>query len=150
GMMMSWEYPVWLAIPLGLAAALVCGLVNGILIAYVGMPPFVVTLGMMSLARSLAMVLSGNQMVYNFGHDHAKLVALGGGSTRGCGLRTGSGPNRRSVLSSPGWRGSSSCPILRSSCWFSRSFSALPFAGRNGVAIFLRSAAMNRPRSSPA
>src|SRR5262249_62187516 len=87
GMMMSWEYPVWLAIPLGLAAALVCGLVNGILIAYVGMPPFVVTLGMMSLARSLAMVLSGNQMVYNFGHDHAKLVALGGGSTRGWFLR---------------------------------------------------------------
>src|SRR5262245_29267684 len=87
GMMMSWEYPVWIAIPLGLAAALVCGLVNGVLIAYVGMPPFVVTLGMMSLARSLAMVLSGNQMVYFFGHDHAKLVALGGGSTRGWFLR---------------------------------------------------------------
>jgi ribose transport system permease protein len=33
------------------------------------------------------MVLSGNQMVYNFGHDHAKLVALGGGSTRGWFLR---------------------------------------------------------------
>ena len=37
-----------------------CGFVNGVLIAYVGMPPFVVTLGMMSLARSLAMVLSDN------------------------------------------------------------------------------------------
>jgi ribose transport system permease protein len=29
------------------------------------------------------MVLSGNQMVYQFGVDHAKLVAIGGGSTRG-------------------------------------------------------------------
>ncbi len=56
---------------------------NGVLIAYVGMPPFVVTLGMMSFARSIAMVLSGNQMVYQFGVDHKKLVAIGGGSTRG-------------------------------------------------------------------
>ena len=47
------------------------GLVNGVLIAYVGMPPFVVTLGMLSLARSLAMVLSDNKMVYEFGPDHA-------------------------------------------------------------------------------
>jgi ribose transport system permease protein len=83
GMMMSWEYSIWIAIPAGLAAALACGLVNGVLIAYVGIPSFVVTLGMMSVARSLAMVLSGNQMVYKFGHDHAKLVAIGGGSTRG-------------------------------------------------------------------
>ena len=83
GMMMSWNYPIWIAMPCALAAALACGFVNGFLIAQVGMPPFVVTLGMMSFARSLAMVLSGNQMVYQFGVDHAKLVAIGGGSTRG-------------------------------------------------------------------
>ena len=83
GMMMSWDYPIWIAAPCAIAAALACGFINGFLIAYVGMPPFVVTLGMMSVARSLAMVLSGNQMVYQFGIDHAKLVALGGGSTRG-------------------------------------------------------------------
>jgi ribose transport system permease protein len=83
GMMMSWDYPIWIAVPCALAAALACGFVNGYLIAYIGMPSFVVTLGMMSFARSLAMVLSGNQMVYQFGVDHAKLVAIGGGSTRG-------------------------------------------------------------------
>src|SRR5688500_5478721 len=83
GMMMSWDYPIWIAVPCALAAALAAGFVNGFLIAYVGMPPFVVTLGMMSFARSIAMVLSGNQMVYQFGVDHAKLVAIGGGSTRG-------------------------------------------------------------------
>jgi ribose transport system permease protein len=82
GMMMSWDYPIWIALPCAMAAALACGFVNGFLIAYVGMPPFVVTLAMMSFARSLAMVLSGNQMVYQFGVDHAKMVALGGGSTR--------------------------------------------------------------------
>src|SRR5205085_601819 len=41
--------------------------------------PFVVTLGMLSIARSLAMVLSGNRMVYEFGPDQPKLLAMGGG-----------------------------------------------------------------------
>jgi ribose transport system permease protein len=49
------------------------------MIAYIGVPPFVVTLGMLSIARSLAMVLSNNRMVYQFGPDEAKLIALGGG-----------------------------------------------------------------------
>jgi ribose transport system permease protein len=83
GMTMSWDYSFWLAVPLALGAALLTGFVNGYLIAYIGMPAFVVTLGMMSVARSLAMVLSGNQMVYKFGVDHSKLVAFGGGSTAG-------------------------------------------------------------------
>src|SRR5215470_3814157 len=48
----------------GLAAALLVGLVNGVLIAYVRIPPFVTTLGMLSVARSLAMVASQNRMVY--------------------------------------------------------------------------------------
>ncbi len=83
GMMMAADYRIWVAVPCALLAALACGFVNGFFIAYVRMPAFVVTLGMMSLARSLAMVLSGNQMVYQFGVDHTKLTALGGGSTSG-------------------------------------------------------------------
>jgi ribose transport system permease protein len=53
------------------------------LIAYLDFPPFVVTLGMLSIARSLAMVLSNNTVVFQFGPDHDKLLALGGGSTFG-------------------------------------------------------------------
>jgi len=34
---------------------------------------------MLSIARSLAMVLSGNRMVYEFGPDQPRLLALGGG-----------------------------------------------------------------------
>ena len=41
-----------------IATALVVGAFNGVLIAYLGFPPFVVTLGMLSIARSLAMVAS--------------------------------------------------------------------------------------------
>lgn len=79
GMAMNSGMSIWLAVPLGLAAALAVGAFNGVLIAYVGVPPFVVTLGMLSIARSLAMVLSDNRMVYSFGPDQPALLALGGG-----------------------------------------------------------------------
>ena len=36
-----------------LGTALIVGAFNGVLIAYVGMPPFVVTLAMLSFARGL-------------------------------------------------------------------------------------------------
>lgn len=62
------------------ATALVVGAFNGVLIAYLGFPPFVVTLGMLSIARSLAMVASNNTVVFQFGPDHDKLLALGGGA----------------------------------------------------------------------
>lgn len=80
GMAMNAGTSIWLAIPMALGAALAVGALNGFLIAYVGIPPFVVTLGMLSIARSLAMVLSNNKMVYEFGPDEAHLHALGGGS----------------------------------------------------------------------
>jgi ribose transport system permease protein len=80
GMTMNAGTSIWLAIPLALGVALLVGAFNGIMIAYVGVPPFVVTLGMLSIARSLAMVLSNNRMVYEFGPDQAQLLWLGGGS----------------------------------------------------------------------
>lgn len=81
--LMSAGMPFWIGIPAALAVAILLGAVNGVLIAYAGMPPFVVTLGMLSVARSLAMVLSNNKMIYQFGPDHDLLLALGGGSTLG-------------------------------------------------------------------
>ncbi len=81
--LMSSGLPFWVGVPAALLAAMAVGAVNGILIAYAGMPPFVVTLGMLSVARSLAMVLSNNKMIYEFGPDHDLLLSLGGGSTLG-------------------------------------------------------------------
>ena len=100
GMMMNADYSIWVALPAGLIVAAITGGTSGVLIAYVGMPPFVVTLGMMSLARSIAMVMSNNTMVFDFGRDHAKFIGLGGGSTREwfTGLATLVGPE--SVLGS--------------------------------------------------
>jgi ribose transport system permease protein len=79
GMAMNGGMSIWLAVPLALGVSLLVGAINGVLIAYIGVPPFVVTLGMLSIARSLAMVLSDNRMVYQFGPDQPKLLALGGG-----------------------------------------------------------------------
>jgi ribose transport system permease protein len=79
GMTMNAGMSIWLAIPLALGVSLLVGAINGLMIAYIGVPPFVVTLGMLSIARSVAMVLSDNRMVYEFGPDQAKLLALGGG-----------------------------------------------------------------------
>jgi len=73
-------YGIGTGIAASLLTALVIGAFNGILIAYLGFPPFVVTLGMLSIARSLAMVASNNTVVFQFGPDHDKLLALGGGA----------------------------------------------------------------------
>ncbi|WP_417689331.1 ABC transporter permease [Roseibium sp.] len=81
--MMSEGNPFWVSALVALATALSVGLVNGLLIAYLGMPAFVVTLGMLSAARSLAMVLSNNKMIWEFGPDHDMLLWIGGGSTLG-------------------------------------------------------------------
>src|SRR5215510_5743621 len=77
---MNRGYSIEVGILASLGTALVIGLFNGILIAYLGFPPFVVTLGMLSVARSLAMVASNNTVVFQFGPDHDLLLALGGGA----------------------------------------------------------------------
>lgn len=83
GTLMSWGHSIWLSSLLALMSALLIGYINGALIAYIKIPPFVVTLGMLSVARSLAMVLSNNKMIYQFGADQPKLLWLGGGTTVG-------------------------------------------------------------------
>jgi ribose transport system permease protein len=73
-------YSIEVGIAASLGTALLVGAVNGVLIAYLGIPPFVVTLGALSIARSLAMVASNNTVVFQFGPDHDKLLSLGGGA----------------------------------------------------------------------
>lgn len=52
-----------IAIAAAIGSGLACGLVNGGLIAYVGMPPFVVTLGTMGIGQGLSLILSDGQSV---------------------------------------------------------------------------------------
>src|SRR6202022_1853718 len=78
-------YSIEVGIAAALGTALLIGAINGVLIAYLDIPPFVVTLGMLSIARSLAMVASNNTVVFQFGPDPAKLLFLGGRALL-CGL----------------------------------------------------------------
>lgn len=55
--------PFPLAIAAGFAIGLACGLVNGILVAYVGLQPFIVTLGTLSTYRALALIYTGGNPV---------------------------------------------------------------------------------------
>lgn len=66
-----------------MATAAVVGLINGVLIAYLRMAPFVVTLGMLAIARSVAMVISNNKMIYDFGPDADLYLWIGGSSVMG-------------------------------------------------------------------
>lgn len=55
--------PVPLAILAGLALGAVCGLINGVLVAVVGLQPFIVTLGTLSTYRALALIYTGGNPV---------------------------------------------------------------------------------------
>jgi len=58
--------PLYVAVPLALLAGLACGLANGALISWGGLPPFIVTLGTMSIARGAALLFTEGRPVSGF------------------------------------------------------------------------------------
>lgn len=58
--------PIPLAILAGLACGTACGLVNGLLITWGRLPPFISTLGMMSIARGAALVYTDGRPISGF------------------------------------------------------------------------------------
>jgi ribose transport system permease protein len=56
-------FPVPVAILLGLAVGALIGAINGLIIAEIGINPFITTLGMMSLARGMLMVVSDGKNI---------------------------------------------------------------------------------------
>ena len=80
GLTLEAGYPAWVAVLVGLAAGGITGLINGLIIAYADISPFVTTLGMLAIARSVAVVLSGNRMLYKFGPGGPGFKALGSGA----------------------------------------------------------------------
>ncbi|WP_172293185.1 ABC transporter permease [Pseudoruegeria sp. HB172150] len=78
GLVMQAGYGIEIGFLACMVTAAVVGLINGVLIAYVRMAPFVVTLGMLAMARSIAMVISNNKMIYSFGPDEELFLWIGG------------------------------------------------------------------------
>jgi ribose transport system permease protein len=55
--------PIWLAMIVGLLVGVVCGLLNGLMITKIKLPPFIATLGMMMVARGVALTIT-NAMAF--------------------------------------------------------------------------------------
>lgn len=58
--------PIVLALLAGLAVGTICGLLNGFLVSIGKLPPFIVTLGMMSVARGAALVYTDGRPISSF------------------------------------------------------------------------------------
>lgn len=69
-------WPVPLAVLAGLGVGSACGVVNGLLIAFGRLPPFIATLGMMSVARGLGLLYTSGRPVSGFG-DSFRWLATG-------------------------------------------------------------------------
>jgi len=59
------EYHLVVPILMGLAVGMACGAVNGLIVTKGRVAPFIATLGMLTVARGLALVLSGGRPVSN-------------------------------------------------------------------------------------
>ncbi len=68
----------WLAVPVALAAGLAAGMINGFLVAYVGILPFIATLGALTVYSGVAFRLSGGKTIFG-----SAIPASFGGFARG-------------------------------------------------------------------
>jgi len=57
---------ITVAIIAGLAAGFICGLLNGVITAYWALPSFIVTLGMLNIARGAALHITDARTIYSF------------------------------------------------------------------------------------
>jgi ribose transport system permease protein len=64
-MCMGAGWPILPSIAAGLATGLACGMVNGVLITRLRIEPFIVTLGMLGIARGTALIISNGLPVHN-------------------------------------------------------------------------------------
>lgn len=66
---------VLLGVAIALLVGALCGLVNGLMVAKVKLPPFIATFGMMQVARGVSLLLIGGNIIYGFRRDFRFLGA---------------------------------------------------------------------------
>ncbi|EDL57193.1 ABC transporter permease [Gimesia maris] len=62
--MVDWGSPLWSAVPVCLGVGAVCGMLNGVISVKAGIPSFIVTLGMLEMARGSAYLITDSQTKY--------------------------------------------------------------------------------------
>ena len=76
----SWLHAISVAVAAGLATGTTLGLINGVLIARLRLPPFVTTLGMLSVARGMTLIYSDGRPLSDLPES---FVWIGTGSVAG-------------------------------------------------------------------
>lgn len=74
GVVLQRDMPVAVAVVAGLGAAMAAGAINGAMIAHFMLPPFIATLGMMSVARGAALLLSDGRPISGFPESLRRLA----------------------------------------------------------------------------
>jgi len=65
-----WNLPIPFGIAGGIATGAACGLISGLAVAKMKIPPFIATLAMMMITKGLSLVISGTKPIY-FDEPHA-------------------------------------------------------------------------------
>ncbi|MDR6950954.1 ribose transport system permease protein [Ancylobacter sp. 3268] len=65
--------PVSVAMMLGILTGSLCGVINGVLVTKMRLPPFIATLGMMLIARGVALQITGARAVSGLGESFGEL-----------------------------------------------------------------------------
>lgn len=71
----SLKYGVIAGFTIAIIASVLIGLANGIAIGYIGVAPFAVTLGMLSMVHGLALIITSGQTIYGMPSEYMVLGA---------------------------------------------------------------------------
>jgi len=72
----NWGLPISLGLLGGVATGALAGLINGLTVSKMKVPPFVATLGMMMAAKGLSLVISGSKPIYFTGTPAVRGLAM--------------------------------------------------------------------------
>lgn len=72
-----WGMPVWTAVLLGVAIGVIVGCMNGFIVSYTGIHPFVVTLAMQSICRGAAYLVADGSPVTAYGNEVFAAIGQG-------------------------------------------------------------------------
>jgi ribose transport system permease protein len=72
-----WGLPIWTGLLAAIGFGAVAGAISGTLVAKLKIPPFIATLGMMMIAKGLALVISGAKPIYFTNYEVYNLISQG-------------------------------------------------------------------------
>ena len=72
-----WGLPIWLGLLAALGTGAIGGALSGVMVAKLKIPPFIATLGMMMIAKGLALVISGAKPIYFTNYEDYALLSNG-------------------------------------------------------------------------